>query len=211
MAARRSRRRKGSARRKSRRTAVAVAHRNPPKRAKRRGRAHARKNPRGRSRGSFRRNPPGGLVGQLMGALVDGLSVTGGVVVQNNVGRYVPDVLPATMANAGVLNSAIKDVGGIVAGAFLFHKMLGNDRARFVVAGQVHAAIARQLRAANVPVLSTSLGEYDPIRGVGIYTDGLLPRRTNVPLLAPPKPNNVQTLKGIGIYADGMSSSPSLF
>lgn len=209
MAARRSRRRKGAARRKSRR-AAAVVHHNAPKRAKRRGRVHARK--RSGARRSFRRNPPGGIVGQLMGAAVDGLSVTGGVVLQNNVVRYVPDLLPATMANAAMLNGAIKDVGGIIAGAFTLHKMFGADRARFIVAGQAHAAIARVLRSANVPVLSTSLGEYDPIRGVGTYSQGLIrPVVRNVPAIAAPKPNNVQTLRGIGIYTDGMSSSPSLF
>ncbi len=211
MAARRSRRRKGAARRKSRR-AAAVVHHNAPKRAKRRGRVHARKSRSG-ARRSFRRNPPrAGIVGMFTDAAIDGLSVTGGVVLQNNVVRYVPDLLPATMSNAAMLNGAIKDVGGIVAGAFALHKMFGADRARFIVAGQAHAAIARVLRSANVPVLSTSLGEYDPIRGVGIYSQGLIrPVVRNVPALPAPKPNNVQTLKGIGIYTDGMSSSPSLF
>lgn len=213
MASKRSRR-KGAKRRKSRR-AVAVVHHNAPRRAakrRRRSSAHARRNaPRRAGRRGARRNPPG-IVGAITGALVDGVSVTGGVVLQNNIVRYIPSLVPATMANAAMINGLIGDVAGIIAGAYTMHRVFGGDRARLIVAGQAHAAIARQLRVYNVPVISTSLGEYDPIRGasgMGTYSRGLITPRT-APAL-PAGRNNVQTLKGVGIYESGMSTSPGLF
>ena len=208
MAAKRSRRRKGAARRKARRSHARVVHHNAPRATHRRRRSGKRRTMHRNSsrRRSFRRNPPG-LVAGLMDAAVDGAKVTAGVLAQNGVVRYVPDLLPATMPNAAMLNPLIKDVGGVILGAYAFDRMFGRDSARFVVAGQAHAAIARILRAANVPVVSGMLGEYDPIR-LGTYARGIATR--TVKAIAPPK-NNVDTLKGIGIYTDGMSSAPGLF
>lgn len=206
MAARKSRRRKGAARRKSRRAAARVVHHNAPRKARRRGRAHARRNsPRHARRRGSRRNP--GLVSGLMRALGDGVKVSGGQLVQNAVVTYVPDLLPATMSNAAVLNPLIKDLFGVVAGAYGADKILGADAARLVVAGQASAAINRLLRNFNVPVVTPLLGVYDP--RLGTYSTGIVRPVAAARTIA--KPNNVAMLKGVGIYTDGMSSSPSLF
>lgn len=211
--AKRSRRRKGAARRKSRRRSAGVALMNSPrKRRRHHARRSARRNPfRAARRRHFRRNPPG-LVGVLTGALVDGSLVAAGDVGQNLLVRNIPDLVPATMANAPMLNGLIKDVGGIVLGAYGVHKVLPADHARMVVAGQTFAAISRLLRAWNIPVVSTALGEYDPMRLSG-YVPGTsrVPGTTVVRALPAPKPNNVSTLARIGIYSDGMSNTPSLY
>ena len=209
MAARRSRSRKRSTRRKSRRAASVVHHNAPRRHAKRRGRARAHRNPprSSKRRRGFRRNP--GIVNGLMQAAGDGASVYGGVVVQNQFVRLVPSILPATMGNAALLNGLLADVVGIVGGSMLAGKVLSADRARMVVAGQTFAALARVTRAMAIPVLSTSLGEYDPMRLSG-YVNGL-PRGTTRAALPAPRANNVSTLKGVGIYADGMSSQPSMY
>ncbi len=210
MAARKSRRRKGSARRKARRAGHAVARSNPPKRARRRARASARRNSPAGKRRSFRRNPPGGILTKLKDAAIDGASVGVGVIAQNLLVRNLPAIVPATTANAAQINGLIGDIGGIVLGAFVLDKALGADRARMVVAGQAWAAMSRQLRTMNIPTISTALGDYDPARGVGTYTNGLVrpPVRAALPA---GRGNNVSTLKGVGIYTDGMSSAPSLF
>lgn len=212
--AKRSRRRKGAARRKSRRRSAGVAlSSNSPRRPHRRrsSRSAARRNPSGRHRSrrrSSRRNPP--ILNVLTGAMVDGAFVTAGDIAQNLAVRNIPDLLPATMANAAMLNGLLKDVGGIVLGAYGIHKVLPADQARMVVAGQTFAAIARLVRAWNIPTISTALGEYDPIR-LGAYVPGVIRPVDASRMLPAPKPNNVSTLRGVGIYTDGMSSSPSLF
>lgn len=200
----RSRRRKGTARR-PRRRAVARAFVSNPRKHRRRSSAR-RTTHRGRRR-SFRRNPPrGGFVGRLMGALMDGLTVTGGVVAQNAINRYVPNFIPATVPQAGILNAVAKDVVGILIGSWGAYQLFGADRARFVVAGQAHAAIARGVRAANIPQVSTLMGEYDPIR-LGTYTRGIA---RELPPAAPAN-GQVRTLKNVGVYTDGVSFSPSLY
>ncbi len=213
-----SRKRKGAARRSRRRShsrGVALASNPPARRRRRGGRTRSTAARRTHRRGA-RRNPPGGIVGALKDAVVDGLFVTGGDIAQNAIARYMPSLVPATVAGAATINAAIGDVVGIVAGAMFADKGLGRDRARFFVAGQAYAAIARQLRAANVPVVSTMLGEYDPIK-LGIYTSGVsgvTARRTRRIMALPPGPataSNVATLKSVGIYSDGMSLAPSIF
>jgi hypothetical protein len=157
---------------------------------------------------------------------MDGLIVTGGVLGQNAIVRYVPNLVPATMTGAATINALLKDVLGIVAGAYGAASLVGTDRAKFLVAGQVHAAIARQLRANNVPVVGTLLGEYDPIRlggvtgcrscrgGVGDYARGFMPAGTptgRIPMPTPTRASNVRTLANVGVYSDGVAFSPSMF
>jgi len=202
----RSRRRKGSARRPHRRRAVARVTLSNPRHSRRRvahRRAPAR---RGRSR-HYRRNPPGGFFGRLLGALGNGLTISGGQVVQNAIFRYVPDLVPATVPQAGVLNGAIKDVAGILAGSWGAHMVLGQKRAEFFVGGQASAAINRVIRAANVPTVSTLLGDFDPIR-LGIYSRGVA--RPALPAGAAPG-SSVRTLKNVGVYTEGVAYSPSLY
>jgi hypothetical protein len=142
-----------------------------------------------------------------MGALTDGLSVTSGVVAQNAIARYVPNVIPATVPQAGLINSVAKDVLGILVGSWGAHQLLGADRARFVVAGQAHAAIARGIRAANIPQVSTLMGEYDPIRlgraCAWAPTDGLNRPR---PCGQRRQAGNVRALNNVGVYTTGSIS-----
>lgn len=206
----RSRRRKGSARRPRRRAVARVTLSNPH-RKRRRGAYMRRSAHRGRTR-HFRRNPArGGFAGRLIGALGNGLTVSGGQVVQNAIVRYVPDLVPATVPQAGLLNSALKDVAGILVGCYGADKLLGTRRAEFFVAGQASAAVNRVIRAANIPQVSTLLGEYDPIR-LGIYSRGVT---RQPPAIAPGSGNGanstVRTLKNVGVYTDGVAYSPSLY
>jgi hypothetical protein len=213
MARRRSKsRRRSSARRHRRRAVARVTLSSNPRRHRRRHTA-ARTHHRGRRR-SFRRNPPGGIFGRLLTALGNGLTVSGGQIVQNSVVRYVPDLIPATVPQAGILNGALKDVAGILAGAWGAHMVLGAKRAEFFVAGQASAAINRVVRAANIPTVSTLLGEYDPIR-LGSYVTGTTRARAAIAAAAAngggATPGNVRALKNVGVYTDGVSFSPSLY
>lgn len=204
----RSRSRKGTARRPRRRAVARVTLAANP-RHKRKRHSTARRSTRRRS---FHRNPRGGLMGALGAALVNGLTVTGGVGLQNATVRYVPDFIPATVPQAPMLNSLAKDAAGILAGAWGAAKIIGARRAEFFVAGQVHAAVARVVRAANIPTVSTLMGEYDPIR-MGTYTNGI----SRLPAVAGSNQGtggatgNVRALSGVGIYSDGVSFAPSLY
>lgn len=223
--ARRSTRRKSAKRRVTRRFSAFpkrrrrhTLHANPPKRRGRR-RAHTVTRKRSTARRGFRRNPPrGGIVRSITGALVDGAMVTGGAIGQNFIVRALPDLVPATMAGAAMLNGAIKDVIGLVGGAFVAVRFAGADRGRFIMAGQASAAIARQIRAANIPTVSTLLGEYDPIRlgrrHVGAYSSGFPGAGVPTSRAALPpgtQPGNVTMLKSLGIYSDGVPYSPSMY
>lgn len=219
MARRRRSRRRGRATRRTRRAAARQYRRNEPNpRRRRRGARRARSRGRRYSRNPRLTRARGGFLGQLFGALVDGLTVTGGVVGQNAIVRYVPNVIPATVPAAAVLNTVLKDVLGILVGSWGAHQLFGHDTARMIVAGQASAAIQRPLRAANIPVVSTLMGEYDPLRvgGFGTYTPGVtrraLPPGVTAPALpAGSTPGNVRTLRNVGIYTEGIAFSPSLY
>jgi len=204
----RSKRRKRSARRNSPARLASVATRNPPRRrGRRRG---GQRNPVAsrHRRAGMRRNPPG-IMRALTEAAVDGGFVTAGVVGQNLIFRNLPVIVPATVPSGPMLDGLVKDVALIVLGSYAAAKAVGGDRARFLVAGQAYAAYARQIRAANIPTLSTALGEYDPIR-LGTYARGI-PSGPTVRSLPAPKPNNVARFSNVGIYIDGMSSAPGMY
>jgi len=207
----RSRRRKGARRPRRRAAARVTLSTNPRKRTRRhRGRATARRG----ARRHFRRNPAGGLFGGILRALLDGLKVTGGVAGQNAIVRYVPNFIPPTVPRSEMLNALTKDVLGIVVGSWGAHRVVSADTARFIVAGQAHAAIARVIRVANIPEVSTLMGEYDPIR-LGVYTSGVrrLPAQASPAAIAAANggAGNVRTLRNVGIYTDGVAYSPSLY
>ena len=189
--------------------------------------APSRDAPQPAARSAFVPPQSGGANEPAKAGVMDGAIVTVGVLGQNAIVRYVPNLVPATMTGAATINALLKDVLGIVAGAYGAASLVGTDRAKFLVAGQVHAAIARQLRANNVPVVGTLLGEYDPVRlggvrcngsgmgcpGMGDYARGFMPAGTPTGRIPLPRAraSNVRTLANVGIYSDGVAFSPSMF
>lgn len=150
-------------------------------------------------------------MGRIVKAAGDGLTVTGGQLAQNAIVRYVPDVIPASVPMAGTLNPVLKDIVGVVAGSYFAPRFLGERRAEFFIAGQASAAINRGIRAANVPVISTMLGEYDPIR-LGTYARG---GRRTLPggatyATGGTLAGNVRALRNVGVYTEGVPFAGSL-
>lgn len=162
----------------------------------------------------------GGIVGRVMRAGKDGLAVTAGVAAQNGGQRLLPNVVPASSPMAPTLNPILKDVVTLVAGTMLAHKFVNGDTARLVVAGQSHAIIARFLRGLNVPVASSLLGEYDPVR-LGTYVRGVRGPAVGAAWSVRQPPSrgalpaggaSAERIKqGVGIYTDGVATSPSIY
>lgn len=136
------RRRKSAARsapRRRRRRAVAVARANPPRRRRRRH-VVARANPSRRRRG-YRRNPPGGMMGQVTEGLQDGLAVVGGQVIARKLATGVAAMVP-TPTNATI--QKVQYVGLRLAAAIgvaMASKKFAPKYSRMMTAGAFSEAI----------------------------------------------------------------------
>jgi hypothetical protein len=138
------------------------------------------------------------MTAALMRGLGDGALVLAGQVGQNLIVRNTP-ALPIP----GGFGDLAKDVLALIVGGWGISKVLGNEKARFFVAGQVSAAGARILRGLNIPIVSSSLTGYDRINlGLGDYVSG---RRA--PVALPAGSARARTLAGVGVYVDAAASS----
>lgn len=117
--------------------------------------------------------------------MTDAALVTGGKVANNLVAKNLPFSLPLP----GMAGDVVKALGIATIVSWGAGKFLGGDRARMVTAGAFQSVVEGLIRALNIPMVSTALGEYD-VLGNSINGLGAYPR----PRIAP------VTETGVGAY-----------
>lgn len=127
-------------------------------------RRHAR-----RSRRSYRRNPIGGGIGNLvMQSVKDTVGIVAGEAISGSVPRLVG------LNQAGIVGTAARVASGLLV-AVVAKRMVGPRMAEMIAAGTVSGEARRYIKNANIPVLSSALGddaEYDDLGFIPGSVDG---------------------------------------
>lgn len=157
---------------------------------------HERKRPKRR----MRRNPS--LVSMATRGVMDAVTVTAGKVATNLVVRQIPDLgLPT-----GTVADAVKGLVVALGVSWAGDKVVSGERARFISAGAFQSVVEKLIRGANIPTVSTALGEYDASAaavGAGSYPAVLTPGVSSYP--------GIGSYGGDGVYArDGYSEEYGL-
>lgn len=164
-------------------------HRRNPARAHRRRRASTRRNPpmaRHRRR-SYRRNPGGGgILGGITRGIMSGATVTGGqilgVVTARQLGGLLKDgtVKTGTTDYTPAVRQAVVAVAGTVLAGM---SRRGGRLIEQLITGLWAAPVQSAVRAANIPMLSSGLGECDTLGGYAPVSrlSGYAPRSLPAP------------------------------
>ena len=124
---------------------------NPPRRARRR-----------------RRNPAGfsvqGIIGRMQRGGADALSIVAGRVAV----RYISSKF--SYADGSMMDTLV-EAGSALAAAMVAERVLGQDRARFVLAGGLSSSLETLLAQANIPHISPLLGAVPNANTGAVYAN----------------------------------------
>ena len=122
-----------------------------------------------KKRRKYRRNPnlkkmAGGFTGMLMQGGIDTIQVTLGKVAA----RTVPTL--AKIPTAGPMGLVVQGVVAVLIG-FVGHNFINRNAGKMMLAGALSAPVESIIKQANIPFISSGLGEEPEIMEIGAYPE----------------------------------------